>query len=85
MLYASYAMFLKQRAFSCVQRKLQKVARDVVSPKALCCLNRGKLIPDLLHFNSPKVECRLMFVNFIVTCKNGIRGWLYFVSKILTH
>ena len=72
-----------KRIFNKRQPKLQKVARDVVSPKALCCLNSGKCIPDFLHFNSPEVEYCFVFVIFIVTCKKGIWGCINFVRMIL--
>ena len=71
--------------FNAKQHKPQKVDSDVFGPKAIWCLNRGKLIPDLQHLDSPQVKFCLIFVNSKVNCRKGVWGWLYLLSQVLIY
>ena len=49
------------------QSKLQKVARDIANPRALCSHDLGNSIPDHFDFNGHKAKLSMILVNFIVT------------------
>ena len=74
----------ESKQFFCYRKcQLQKVARNVASPKSLCCLNRCKCLPDPVHFNTfERASCLLVPFSPAI---NGFRAgfWIRFNKHLL--